>query len=128
MKTLSVIAWIAIFLMGAASVTAIFANYSLLIREIRTKFRERQPSNIPVVGGLFGALAIYAAARITAIDASIRAGSQQATPAWASYAWLPVILDPGCNFLIGFAVSAIGLTLTGQAYWCKKKDKETGGR
>ena len=70
------------FLMG---LVIILMNYMLLFKRLISKPDERQPSMIPVVGGVLCSLSLHVYFQLPTLP--------QTT--WSWYALLPMVLDPG---------------------------------
>lgn len=92
MTTIDLSRWVAAGLFGVLFVLVAATNVHVMFIAPR-KLAEgaRGPSPVPMVGGFFGVIAC-----LTAPEPTVR---------W--FAWLPLVLDPGCLLLIGFAWQAL---------------------
>ena len=91
--------WSVSAILGALSLTVIFLNYGIWLKSRNWKPGDKHVSMIPIVGGLLG----YFALRFTHFAAHPQ-------PGWEQYAWLPVLLDPGC-YIVGIILVPLELIL-----------------
>jgi ADP-ribosyl-[dinitrogen reductase] hydrolase len=92
MTTIELSRWVAAGLFATLFILVAATNvHVMFIAPRRLAEGARGPSPVPMVGGFFGVIAC-----LTAPDPTVR---------W--FAWLPLVLDPGCLLLIGSAWQAL---------------------
>jgi hypothetical protein len=97
---------------GLLAAVIILANYTLLFKEYAAKPGARTPSRIPLVGGVLGALVLYAYLQLPSLPRQT----------WSWWVLSPLALDPGG---VVFQLLEVGCAVLGRRFTSTRRGRRS---